>query len=254
MNQVSLIAFYGNKDVSLCRLLISMNNKLKHSLGSAYHPYPISQIHATLIGLESIQRANGIYNYNFYSNYGDERLMQLHEALRLADNTRQLPIKIRIGGYHENTDYGFTSFGQHAWKRSFTIQGDKVVLMGWPTHTAANCHPLAELRRSFEAFGILHKWHRTSQDVDNDCYFVLGLITPDAISAIDVTKTQFTMRNYLAEMTPVTLTLMADTLSFVSYTDVTLPGATTRYLSLPDAVRDPDQLLRLFKSQDLFSN
>jgi hypothetical protein len=173
--------------------------------------------------------------------------MQMQDALHFVDNTRQLPMTIKIGAYRKNTDYGFTSFGRQVWERSFTIQGEKVVLMGWPIHTATNLHPLAVLRRSFEEFGILHKWHRTSQDIDNDCYFVLGLILPDAGSAIDVTKTLLTMRNHLAGMTSLTIPLKKDDLSFVSYTDVTLPGATTRRLSLSDAVRDPELLMSMIK-------
>lgn len=245
MNQVSLVAFYKEKQEYLSSFLNDLNNKLKQCLGSSYTAYSVNQIHATLIGLERLQRPNEIYNFNFHTNYGVERVMHIQETLRHIDNTSLLPIPIKIGGYLTNTDYGFTSFGQHPWNRTFTIHENKIILMGWPVHTAIDSYPLANLRRSFEEFGILHKWHRKPLEIDNDCYFVLGLIEPGANCAIKVTKTLLTMRNHLAEITPVTLTLTKDTLSFVSYTDITLPSTTTRNLTISEAIRDPDQLTSL---------
>lgn len=248
MNQVSLVAFYGDKDKSLSDFLADTSDRLKQCLGSAYLPYPVNQVHATLIGLERIQRAGKFYNYNFYCNYGYERAMQIEEMLRFINSTSMLPITITIGGYHKHTDYGFKSFDQHIWNRSCNIIGKNAILIGWPALTASDNYPLANLRRSFEYFGLLHKWHQTSQDVDNDCYFVLGHIHPDVSKKSTVTETLLTMRDYLASLTPFNLVLARDDLSFVNYSDITLPHASTRCLGLSDAVRDPDKLMYILNN------
>jgi hypothetical protein len=107
-----------------------------------------------------------------------------------AGNT--FPLQVQVGGFR-NRDYPFVSRGQRPYERSFSIQGDKAVLMGWPIRgePSANIvqskteliqenrvYPTAldDIRRSSQNCNVLHAYHRSLTDIDNDFYFRIGLI------------------------------------------------------------------------------
>ena len=66
ISQVSLVAFYGNKQ-SLLRELIEIIQNYLAQLQN-FTPYPIEQIHATILGCEGLRTPEGIISKWFYLN------------------------------------------------------------------------------------------------------------------------------------------------------------------------------------------
>ena len=74
-----------------------------------------------------------------------------------------------------NQELPFTSRGQHLAERTFSVQDQAFVLMGWPAESLAGAgRPLDELRREMNAAGVRHRYHVRAADVDNDLYLVVG--------------------------------------------------------------------------------
>jgi hypothetical protein len=63
-------------------------------------------------------------------------------------------------------------------ERSFSVQGEAFVLVGWPADSLAGVEgsgrPVDELRREMNAAGVLHRYHARPADVDNDLHLVVG--------------------------------------------------------------------------------
>ena len=82
----------------------------------------------------------------------------------------------------------------------FSVQGDAFVLTGWPLVTierGSSQIPLNDLRRSMNKAGLMHHYHRSMTDSDNDLYLVIGHheASPGHETAAAVSK----VRSYLAE-------------------------------------------------------
>src|SRR5579864_4604069 len=189
MRQVTIVALYGEKAQKISELLEKCQTQVKELLGETFRPYDdLRQVHATLVGLER----SGTGNRNF-QKYRDKQVeMDLTGLLHFLRLGGRFPFHVQLGGFQKNREYPFTSRGQNPYHRSFSIQGDKVVLMGWPLHgplpnlalprvtmsdwiRESRSYPnvLDELRRAFQSFNVLHDYHRTFPDVDNDFYLRL---------------------------------------------------------------------------------
>jgi hypothetical protein len=231
MRQLALVAFYREKPAALGQLIQSCQEQLQRSLGSAFQPYELAQVHATILGLERIGDGLG-HNYNFANLRGEQRTMDLAGLLDFIGTTDRLPFTVQFGGFADRA-YPFTSRGRKPYARSFVIQGDKAVLMGWPVDSlakgrAAYPHTLDELRRQGQAFNVLHKYHQTDNDVDNDLYLRLGLLETTAVPAALLATVSADLRGYLSIRQPLRATVGADELSLIAYADERLPPATTR--------------------------
>jgi hypothetical protein len=101
-----------------------------------------------------------------------------------------LPFDIRLGGYKEVAKYPFTSRGLHPYQRSLSIQGNRVVAVGWPYVNGKFARNLDKLRRSFNSANILHKYHRAPDVQDNDFYFVLGRVKSHTFGAAQLQSSQ----------------------------------------------------------------
>jgi len=133
----------------------------------------------SLVGLER----SGTSNRNF-QKYRDKQVeMDLTGLLHFLRLGGRFPFHIQLGGFQDR-EYPFTSRGQNPYHRSFSIQKDnKVVLMGWPLHgplpnlalprvtmsdwiQESRSYPnvLDELRRAFQSFNVLHRYHGTLTD------------------------------------------------------------------------------------------
>jgi hypothetical protein len=82
----------------------------------------------------------------------------------------------------------------------FSAQGDAFVLVGWTLVTIERGFsqmPLNELRRSMNKTGIMHRYHQSMTDEDNDLYLVIGHheAAPGNEMAAAVSK----VRSYVAE-------------------------------------------------------
>ncbi|PHN08103.1 hypothetical protein [Flavilitoribacter nigricans] len=241
--QLSLVAYYGNKPASLRRLVTDLQSQLQLRLGRFFRPYQMDQVHATVIGLECI--TDGLKCYSRW--YRENR-----EALRPVDFTgflshlmkRPPKLKIRMGGYRSGQDYGFLSRGDHPYSRSFSFQGTTAVVVGWPAGRMAGklvyTDSFYQLRRSFEAYHLCHKWHKDGYR-DNDCYLVLGKIKPDALPEEELQQISRDLQQMLAQR-EILFPLDGQMLTIVAYENAELPLETTRVLSLEEIGSCPAKL------------
>lgn len=230
--QHSLVSLYGQKPLMLQNFLETRLEQLVSIFGSVFSPYSMDQIHATICGLEHIM-LNGLFvNLNFYTLRNEKRIMHMAELLQHLRSSEILPIDVRIGGYKSADNYGFTSNGKHPYERSFLINDDKVVMMGWPVRNGIPAYDLANFRKSFEKYNVLHKWHKTSNDLDNDFYFVLGKIDPGMLRNDEIRTKEHCVRNTLSTSAPFDIRIDMGTLSIVSYKKPDLPASSTNNILL----------------------
>lgn len=129
----TLVAFYGEKPEPLAALIDAVQKHAHRLLGNNFAPYAMEQVHATIVGLEGARSATGeLVNANYLSLRGEWRAMDLPRCLDHLQRTPLLPFTVRFGGFQNDAAYPFTSRGEHPFARSFTTQGARAVLMGWP--------------------------------------------------------------------------------------------------------------------------
>jgi hypothetical protein len=246
--QATLVALYGAKHDALEMLIERCWEKIAEILGSSFCPYDLNQVHATIVGLE---RASGPApcNRNFY-NYRQKALSMDLRGFRdslLSDGT--LPFHVQVGGFADR-DYPFTSRGLRPHRRSFSIQGDKAVLIGWPTvgkpwppaeknqdirETRLYSDALEEIRLSAQRYNILHAYHRHPGDIDNDFYLRLGVINPNKLGELTRERLENEVRQLLAMADPVLLDVGTSDLYVVSYQEDSLPLGSTKAWSISDS-------------------
>ena len=141
-------------------------------------PYSLEQVHATLIALDGVRDpgTGAIVNEYLLAHAGVPREMDLPRVMDILARRFATPLRVRIGGFRPDQEIPFTSRGQHLAMRTFSVQGNAFVLMGWPGRLARRepARPLDELRREMNAANVRHKYHVRATDVDNDLYLVVG--------------------------------------------------------------------------------
>ena len=226
MLQRTIVALYGPKPARLAKLIKSVQGRLSCRPGLAFVPYPLCQVHATLIGLEEDPAGSG--QHRNFKLPRQSRQMDLAGYRHYLRDCFEWPLYIQIGGF-EGGDASFSSRGQAPYHRTFSLVGDKAVLMGWPVQGKApgetGVYPptLDQLRRAGQRFGISHAYHQTPSDIDNDFYMRLGLL-----GQVDATKRQDEdlqreIRAFMSSLPPLILKLELSDLSVVSYQAATLP-------------------------------
>ena len=186
---VSAVALYGPKTGEVRDLLESVQATIARQLGAAFLPYALEQIHGTLIGLNGVRDpATGALLSQYYLEHrGARRVMDFERMLKILEERFSRPLTIRIGGVGPGDDTGFTSQGMHPHERTFSVRSGAFVLMGWPVSTLTSGgaqRPLDDLRRDVNDANVLHRYHATATDVDNDFYLVLGHYTDAAESTL----------------------------------------------------------------------
>ena len=233
--QVTLVAHYGDKPAALSALVRHLQGRLRELLGQAFHLYELEQVHGTIIGLEGCRVGPRLLNQHSRSP------MNLRGALDFVRSPRFRPISAQIGGYHVNGAYPFQSRKAHPYLRSFSIQGDIAVAMGWPNEGGSYPNSLDQLRRAFQQYGISHKWHRTDDEVDNDFFFVLGTIDRNMTDATALKSTTQIVRAELASCGETLIEIDRHTLRLVGYSNPRLPPSTSYSFGLDE----PDLPARL---------
>jgi hypothetical protein len=252
MIQLALVALYGEKPPGLARLIVDCQEQLERALGAAFLPYTVEQVHATILGLEQTVGAPG-ENAHFAQLRHERRQMDFAGLLDLVRTTPTLPLTVQIGGFADRA-YGFTSRGRTPYARSFTQQGDKAVLMGWPIQPAGKgrmIYPeqLDELRRAFQPLHFLHKYHATPADVDNDFYFRIGLIDMSKVAAARLQTAAADLRHYLSIRQPLLLPVGREQIAIVAYEDERLPPSTTRFWPITDPALSATMLAGLYQEE-----
>ncbi len=249
MKQLTLVAFYGPKPRPLANLLESLQSEVKRTLLGAYFtPYPIDQIHGTIIGLEKAAGASRIHNANFLKATGEEKAMSFPCLLKALEAC--LPLAVRIGGFARGYS-GFQSFGDIPYRRAFSIHKNtgKVLFTGWPytgdpgSFDFSRRRLLWQLRQELSLrCHIRHKYH---EQEDNDLYMVLGTLNrPDGPGTggkeqwvMDCRQLENRARAFLYHH-PVHLLLSPDTLFVVQYETESLELAGSRPWPLREILKE----------------
>jgi hypothetical protein len=154
-------------------MLAGVQALIAEHAGDAFLPYSLEQIHATLIAFNGVSDPVGgaIVNEYYLEHTGVRRTMNVDLAMRVLTERFGRSLPVRVGGYRAGDEVPFRSRGQHLYERTFSVQGDAFVLVGWPTEAGL---PLHRLRRDLNAAGLLHRYHARTDDVDGDMHIVVG--------------------------------------------------------------------------------
>lgn len=246
MIQRTLIALYGDKSPELEDFVAQYQGMAAAALGEAFRPYEVEQVHVTILGLEHQPDAPG-ENANFRQHRGQSMTMDIPGFLVSLRKSAALPFQVKIGGFGE-LDRPFLSRGASPYERSFSIQGDKAVVMGWPWRASSGARAeeypqtLDNIRRSAQGFGILHAYHRLVVDMDNDLYFRIGLIERSAVGDQAVVGLERQVRRVMSSHHPLMLRIGINDLSVAAYEDERLPLGSTEIRPVADPGLDSDFL------------
>jgi hypothetical protein len=245
--QVTLVSLYGDKSKDFAAVITQCQQLVAQSEDS-FTPYEMRQIHATVVGLER-QRAPA-YNANFSKHRGRDVAMDFDGFLAYLRGSGHIPFEVQLGGF-TNREYPFMSRKTLPYERSFSVQDDKVVVMGWPVRgepllappatctdalQEARLYPptLDLIRHAAQGYGILHGYHRAATDVDNDLFFRIGLVDPKAMTPFTTSAVEVQTRQILSAQRPVVIKVGLEDIYIVAYEDDRLPTSSTRIWSLAD--------------------
>jgi hypothetical protein len=189
----------------------------------------------------------GIINKWFLQHRNQTRYIDFYNLLNYLRFSGRLPIVVRIGGYDRAVDYGFLSRDRHPYDRSFNIQGNIAVFMGWSCRGDRFLLDLDRLRLEGQNFNILHKYYQSINSVDNDFYLRLGMFQ-DKLFDREIDSIEQQVKNYLRSLTPLYLSVDIDSISFTYYQDEFLTPETTRVIPLKTAT--PEELQAVYPPMD----
>jgi len=182
---ISAVAFYGPKTGRLREVLAGVQALIAEHVGDGFRPYTPEQVHATLIALNGVREDGRVVNEYLLEHAGVRREMDLPRVMDILVRRFSVPLPVRVGGFRPDQAVPFTSRGQHLAERTFSVQGDAFVLVGWPAESlAGGGRPLDDLRREMNAAGVLHRYHARAGDVDNDLHLVVGHHTGAPVDAL----------------------------------------------------------------------
>ncbi len=261
MRQLSLIALYGQKEERLHKLISECQKKVADIFGIRFQPYDVCQIHGTLVSLARVVETRSNLNMSKYRNRQEN--MDFSGLLSFIRMGKQFPFQVQIGGF-QNREYPFTSLGQRPYERSFQINHDKIVLIGWPIcgrlsrnaklevidlRQEARIYPntLDDIRRAFQTFNILHRYHGNVTDIDNDFYFRIGMLDSTSITAKTLEEVQNAMKAYLASVAPIILEITVMDVYIACYESEELSPSFTQVWSISNPQLTPEFLWTLYK-------
>jgi hypothetical protein len=246
MGQLGLITLYGIKPLHFERFISSCQEILSDVLENTFTPYTVEQIHGTIISLARASE-DTLLNLEFYKANEKTLTMDILGFLREIKSHDFFPIKIRIGGFKGN-DIPFLSKGQSPYRRSFSIQGEKAIVIGWPVSRNSTSDKmtysdvLGVIRNLGEKYNIKHMYNQ-SDFIDNEYYFRIGL-AKDTTSAQKIHLAEKVLRDYISEINPLTLELGISDIFIAGYQDETLPISSTKVLPIT-SVRTMDDIFGL---------
>ncbi len=224
---ITAVALYGTKSGELKRMLETVQALLRDRLREGFRPYRLDQVHSTVIRLDGVADAQTglIINSRHLEVTGIQRAMDLARALEILAARLTPPLSIRIGGYGPGSPAAFSSRGQHPHERMFSVQGNAFVLVGWPVSTVGDGSPplpLDALRRQMNEANIVHWYHRSAADVDNDFHLVVG--HHDSAPEHQTKQAVDAVRAYLAQR-PVRVAVGTDQVTIIAADSPTLAPA-----------------------------
>ncbi len=248
---LSLVGFYGDKPGQLINLIQKLQTCLTNQLiKNKFVPYQLEQVHGTIIGCEGYKTEVGVIDKWFYERREETRYIDFPGLVNYLQNRVDFPLNIRFGGCDRHTDYNFLSRNQHLYERSFQLQPAEnqtiPVLIGWSWSNNSVSLAVDNLRRDLQQFGLLHKYHTTPDDIDNDFYLRLGTINAN-LSAEDIETVAKDVRNWLETQTPLYIPITINDLAFAQYQDLLLTPATTQIFPVAEIITS--QLEQLYHSK-----
>jgi len=266
--QVTIAALIRDKPPHFAAFLDACKMRVVEMLGQAFRGYDTDkQIHATIVGLERVPtNRSAFHNKNFNQHRQRQLEMDYAGLLNYFQMSADFPLQIQIGGF-QNREYPFVSRGDRPFLRSFSIQPGRnpegkevefVVMMGWPIRsrdlpTSQNQLPqlnetlkypksLDSIRQTVQTFNVLHAYHSTLTDVDNDFFFRIGIINnPAKIDPFIKQQLVDSMREWLAHHDPVIVNVKRSDIWLIQYTSPELPtNATTHPYRITDPNLDAD--------------
>jgi len=224
---ITAVALYGPKSGALRRLLETVQSILAERLHDGFRPYTLDQIHGTVIRLDGVtdSQTGLIVNQRYLELTGTARAMDQAQALAILGAHLTPPLSIRIGGFGPDAPTTFTSRGQHPYERMFSGQDNAFVLLGWPADTVASGiaqKPLDDLRREMNDAHIVHWYHKSFTDIDNDFHLVVG--HHNGVSPDETAEAVHAVRTYLAQH-PVQITVGAGQMAIIAAYSPTLAPA-----------------------------
>ena len=199
----TVVAWYETLPDDLALLVERVQVGAGRLLGDTFTPRDPTQVHATLIGLESAPAP--------------------FDPAPLAAHLREAlspPWTIRFGGFAPG-DRRWLSRGLPLHERMVGVYGSKVVLIGWPVVEGEPQRILADVRLRCAEFGVTHRYGD-----DPDVYLVLGEVT--GVPTAHVASVSGTSWRRPRSYVP----LSVDDLSLVTYDDPALPRASTTWCPL----------------------
>jgi hypothetical protein len=236
--QITLVAHYGDKPVALSDLVGRLHGRLHDLLGPVFRPYELEQVHGTVIGLEGCRQGDQLKNQN------SGEMMNLDGLVAFLRGPQFRSITVQVGGFQQDAQYPFRSRRTHPYLRSFSVQDEIAVAMGWPREADGFPNSLDRLRRAFQEFGVRHKWHRTEDEIDNDLFFVLGTLDRRTIDPALLESSIHIIRSELASSGETLLEINRGTLQLVGYVDTQLSRGTSSCYRVdePDLVATLEKL------------
>jgi len=256
---ISLVALYGAKPSSFSSFVARGQTRIVDLLGRSFQPYNMHQIHATITALQDVPGTQ-YWNANFYQYRHREEPMDFEGFLDFLRYGNYFPFYVRIGAF-KPVEHPFLSQAQTPYERSFILQGDKAVMIGWPIYWDGQAvphqldilskdivypHVLEEIRRAFQSFNILHSYHSKETDVDNDFYFRIGQIRQGILDDSLRERVRAILRDVLSEEEPLILEIRRADIFIVVSEDETFRPSATRAWSIIDPQVSPEFIKSLY--------
>ncbi|MCC0176441.1 hypothetical protein I4641_05545 [Waterburya agarophytonicola K14] len=233
---VSLVAFYGHKSPQLKELIQQLQREITSSLGGdSFIPYQLEQVHATVIGCEGLKTQSGVINKWFCDRRQETRYIDFPGLINYLQHQVDLPLTIRFGGYDRDGEYNYFSRNEHLYYRSFQLQPAKEgvipILIGWSWQDNRVTLGIDKLRRNFQQFNLLHKYHETTDAIDNDFYLRLGTINCQSRDS-EIQAIANNIRSLLETQSPLSIPVKKNNLAFARYQDLSLTPTTTKIIPI----------------------
>ena len=235
----ALVAIYGDKPTDLVRLITDLQSRISNMIGTAFHPYDIQQIHATITGIGQAQPSTSLINK-----------IDIDGLINFLQKSGVIPFQVQIGGFQKR-HYPFLSRGIQPYDRSFSLRDGKALIIGWPIRGTPSTNEnltiidllqesriypttLDKIRQVAKGFGCIHRYYQDINDFDNDFYFRIGLFDSMSLSEEEQDAVENSVRQFLSDSPPITIEINQSDLYFVFSDKETLPRDSTRTFSISE--------------------
>lgn len=251
---VTMVAFHQREKPKPLKKLVgevveTINSNLRSTSGTALDEYSISQIHATIVGMEADMQFGRLFSRWFRKNNNGE--LRTIDAKRFQEIVKTFIqdgelFTIRFGGFRpahctcdpdasavdswrcRSSDAEFHSCDRSPYEGSFYgFSPGPAILTGWPVRSARDgetfTHRLYEFRRAVEEAGFLDKHHgMIKSHWKNDDFFLRLGTLPSNIPNESLRLMKNAVRKCLSERESVTIDVTVDDVTIVLYDDTSL--------------------------------